>query len=171
MTDATQPLAVVRALQGLQAVEKAVAVFAILAAAASLIADLLGRELFGQGIFGAQRAAVHLTFVAGMLGFVLATDNGEHLRIKATDHLLPTDWAPWIERLGSVLSSVILGVLAWHAFGFSMQTRGVGEMSVTLGIPIWPIQALMVYAFVSAGLRHILYALLPALRPQEAASQ
>jgi hypothetical protein len=52
-----------------------------------------------------------------------------------------------------------------------MQTRGVGEMSVTLGIPIWPIQALMVYAFVSAGLRHILYALLPALRPQEAAYQ
>ena len=43
MTVATQPLAVVRALQGLQAVEKAVAVFAILAAAASLIADLLGR--------------------------------------------------------------------------------------------------------------------------------
>ena len=107
MTDATQPLAVVRALQGLQAVEKAVAVFAILAAAASLIADLLGRELFGQGVFGAQRAAVHLTFVAGMLGFVLATDNGEHLRIKATDHLLPSDWAPWIDRLGSVLSYLV----------------------------------------------------------------
>jgi TRAP-type C4-dicarboxylate transport system permease small subunit len=170
MIEATVPVSAARVLSGLQAIEKAVAVSSILGAAAALIADLLGRELFGQGIFGAQRAAVHLTFLAGMLGFVVATDRGEHLRIKATDHLLPPTWSPWIERVGSVLSAVILGVLALHAFGFTMQTRGVGEMSVTLGIPIWPIQAVMVYAFASAGLRHLVYAALPALRPQETSS-
>lgn len=169
-TQTTQSVAVACFLQRLQAIEKAVAVFAIIAAVASLTADLLGRELFGMGIFGAQRAAVHLTFVAGMLGFVLATGSGQHLRIKATDHLLPSNWAPWIERLGSVLSAVILGVLAWHALGFTMQTRGVGQMSVTLGIPVWPIQAVMVYAFLSAGLRHILFAFLPDLQPQEVTS-
>jgi TRAP-type C4-dicarboxylate transport system permease small subunit len=159
-----------RALGALHAAEQAVAVTAILAAAAALIADLLGRELFGSGIFGAQRAAVHLTFVAGMLGFVLATSRGEHLRIKATDHLLPAHWEPWVARAGSLVSCAILWGLAWSAWGFAMQTRGVGERSVTLGIPVWPIQAVMAYAFLSAGLRHLAYAWMPALRPREAAA-
>lgn len=158
-----------RALGALHAAEQAVAVTAILAAAAALIADLLGRELFGSGLFGAQRAAVHLTFVAGMLGFVLATSRGEHLRIKATDHLLPAGWEPWLDRIGSLTSCAILWALAWTAWGFAMETRAVGERSVTLGVPIWPIQAVMTYAFLSAGLRHLAYAWMPALRPQESA--
>lgn len=159
-----------RALAALHAAEQAVAVTALLAAATALIADLLGRELFGSGLFGAQRAAVHLTFVAGMLGFVLATSRGEHLRIKATDHLLPARWAPWLDRAGGLLACALLAVLAWSAWGFAMETRGVGERSVTLGIPVWPIQAVMAYAFASAGLRHGAYALWPALRPPEAAA-
>jgi TRAP-type C4-dicarboxylate transport system permease small subunit len=154
-------------LRRLQAAEQAVAVAAILACAGALIADLLGREVFGQGLFGAQRAAVHLSFVAGMLGFVLATGKGAHLRVKATDALLPRQWAPGIERLGSLVSAAILGALAWYATRFAHQTLTVGERSVTLGIPIWPLQAVMVYAFVSAGLRHLAYAWAPNLRPAE----
>ena len=89
-----------RGLRVAQAAEMAVAVAALLAAAAALVADLLGREAFGQGIFGAQRAAVHFVFLAGMLGFVLAVGRGAHLRVKATDALLPAGWTPWIERIG-----------------------------------------------------------------------
>jgi len=44
----------------------------------------------------------------------------------------------------------------------------VGERSVTLGLPIWPMQVVMVYAFVSAGLRYLAYAWSPAARPREA---
>ncbi len=158
------PLA--RALRGLQSLEKAVAVAAISGAALALVADLVGRELLGQGIFGAQRAAVHLTFIAGMLGFVLATGAGAHLRVKATDALLPGRWNTGIERVGSLVSAGLLLVLAWHASGFVLQTASVGERSPTLHIPIWPVQAVMVWAFVSAALRHAAYAVQPALRPK-----
>jgi TRAP-type C4-dicarboxylate transport system permease small subunit len=159
-----------RTLRWLHAAEQAAAAIAILSAAAALISDLLGRELFGAGLFGAQRAAVHLTFVAGMLGFVLATARGEHLRIKATDHLLPAHWEPRVTRAGDLVSWAILWGLAWSAWNFAMETRGVGERSVTLGIPLWPIQMVMVYAFFSSGLRYLAYAWMPALRPGEESS-
>lgn len=153
----------------LQALEMGVAVAAILLAAAALVADLVGRELLGQGIFGAQRAAVFLTFIGGFLGFALATGTGSHLRIKATDHLLPAAWAPALERLGSVVSVVILLALAFYAGRFVLETKGVGERSPTLNIPIWPIQALMVWAFASAALRHLIYALRPDVKVSESA--
>jgi len=155
------------ALRRLQAVEKAIAVFAILAAAVALTADLIGREVAGQGLFGAQRAAVHLTFVAGLLGFAVATGNGSHLRIKATDALLPAAWTPALERLGSVCSALLLTALAWYAARFVLQTAGVGERSPTLAIPIWPIQAVLVWAFASAALRHLAWAVEPRLKPDE----
>ncbi len=155
-------------LRRLLAVEQALASAAILGAAGALIADLLGREVFGQGLFGAQRSAVHLTFVAGMLGFVLALGRGAHLRIKATDALLPASWAGPLERAGSLVSAALLSVLAWYSAVFTAETRGVGERSPTLDIPIWPLQAVMVYAFASAALRCLAWAWAPSLRPAEA---
>jgi len=157
-----------RALHRLQAVEKAVAVLAIVIAAGALVADLLGRELFGHGLFGAQRAAVHLTFVAGLLGFVLATGVGAHLRVKASDALLPARFGPGLTRAGDVVSFGLLLALAWYSGRFVLETFHIGERSPTLPIPIWPVQAVMTYAFFSAALRHAGYAAFPALKPASA---
>lgn len=154
-----------RALQKLQTVEKTVAVLAIVLAAGVLFADLLGRELFGHGLFGAQRTAVHLTFVAGMLGFVLATGVGAHLRVKASDSLLPAHFGPGLARAGDVVSVGLLLALAWYSGRFVLETFHIGERSPTLPIPIWPVQAVMTYAFLSAALRHAGYAAFPTLKP------
>jgi C4-dicarboxylate transporter, DctQ subunit len=87
--------------------------------------------------------------------------------VKASDALLPAAWTPVIDRVGSALSAVLLLVLAWHAARFVLQTAPVGERSPTLHIPIWPIQAVMVWAFMSAALRYAAYAIQPALKPAE----
>jgi TRAP-type C4-dicarboxylate transport system permease small subunit len=160
-----------RALAGLHAIERALAVAALLGTAAALVADLIGRELFGQGLFGAQRLAVHLTFAAGMLGFVVATAQGAHLRVKATDRLLPLSWSAPLTRAGQAVSALLLAALAWYALRFVLQTQRVGERSVTLAIPLWPVQALLVYAFASAALRYTLAACVPALAPPERAEE
>jgi TRAP-type C4-dicarboxylate transport system permease small subunit len=154
-----------RWLSRLLGVETALAVAALLGAAAALVADLVGRELLGQGLFGAQRAAVHLCFIAGMFGFVLATARGAHLRVKASDALIPERFGGLVDRLGSMVSVIILLLLAWYGERFVQQTFAVGERSPTLGMPIWPIQTVMLYAFVSAALRHLAYAIDPRLRP------
>ena len=154
-----------RFLEALQRAETALAVVAMLLVVAALVSDLAGRELLGQGIFGAQRFAVHATFVGGMLGFVVATGRGAHLRITATDHLVPLALAPLVERIGHVVSALILVALAWYAARFVAETWRIGERSVTLGIPIWPMQLALPYAFLSAALRYACYAVLPALKP------
>jgi len=155
-----------RLLRGLQSVELALAVAALLAAALALIADLVGRELLGQGVFGAQRAAVHLTFVAGVLGFSVAVGTGAHLRIKAAEAVVPRRWDPAVERAASVVSMLLLLGLAWYAARFTLQTAQVGERSPTLQIPIWPIQAVMVWAFLSGAARYAIYLADPSLKPK-----
>jgi len=155
-----------RALLWLHAVEKAVAVAAMVVVAGALTADLLGREVLGSGIFGAQRVAVYATVVAGLIGFALATAENRHLRVQAIDRLLPRRWDGALDRAASVVSAVICLWLAWFAWRFVGQTFAVGERSMTLGIPVWPIQIVLPYAFASAALRHLAFAISPALRPK-----
>ena len=56
-------------LTWLRRVGLVVCVTAFAAAALALIADVLARELLGNGIFGAQRFAVWATAIAGLVGF------------------------------------------------------------------------------------------------------
>lgn len=149
-------------------VETAMAVLAMLLVAFALGADLIGRELLGNGIFGAQRFAVYATVVAGLLGFALATARNMHLRVKAIDRLTPAGWDGTLERIGSLVSALICLALAWYAFLFVQETFQVGERSMTLQIAIWPIQAVLPYAFVSAAVRHVAFAFRPDLRPGSA---
>ncbi|MCW5730084.1 MAG: TRAP transporter small permease [Alphaproteobacteria bacterium] len=140
----------------------------MLSIAVALGADLIGRELFGSGIFGAQRVAVYATIVAGLLGFALATARNMHLRVKALEKLAPAAWNGPLERIGSAVSAAICLGLAWYALLFVRETFSVGERSVTLQIAIWPIQAVLPYTFASAALRHAAFAIWPHLKPSTA---
>ena len=75
-------------LTWLRRVEVAVCVTAFAAAALALIADVLARELLGNGIFGAQRFAVWATAIAGLVGFALVTSEAGHLRPQFADKWL-----------------------------------------------------------------------------------
>ncbi len=101
-------------LKWLKALEATICVIAFSAAAIALIADVLGREIFGSGIFGAQRFAVWATAISGLIGFALVTSEAGHLRPQFADKWLPRWLDPHIDRIADVVSVVIfvgLGVM------------------------------------------------------------
>ncbi len=158
-------LLVQRLLAWLRAFEATICVVAFAGAAIALIADVLGREFFGSGIFGAQRFAVWATAIAGLVGFALVTADGGHLRPRFADGWLPKAMAPIIDRLSDLISALILIGLGVYAVDFVLGSYRLGEVGLAIRIPIWPIQIILPWMFFSSALRHLAFAAWPVLRP------
>ncbi len=154
-----------RFLRGLWLLEATICVLAFSITAVALMADVLGREFFGNGIFGAQRLAVWSTAVAGLLGFALVTAEGGHLRPRFADGWLPKAAEPYIERLAQVISAVICIALGWYALDFVRNSAALGERGMAISIVVWPIQTILPWMFFSSALRHLCFATWPALTP------
>lgn len=151
----------------LRRLEATVAVVGISLCGALLIADVVFRELLGHGIPWAQRVAVYCATIAAMLGFGLAIQSGEHLRPKMLDNVFPQAARPTVMRLGSLLSAAICFFLAYHAWFFVYASYLSGYRGVAIDVAVWPMQIILPYAFASAALRYLIYAMLPVLTPVE----
>lgn len=163
--DATAPPPWARsALDRLHQLEATVAVIAFAGVVMALFGDLIGRELFGKGIFVAQRFAVYCMVVVAFLGFALAVSWRAHLGIEVADKLTPAAWNTSMERAADVVAAagcLFMAYWSWRfvAGSFADQARGQG-----LEILLWPIQAVLVWCFVSCALRFVAFAAWPGLR-------
>ena len=154
-----------RLLRGLWLLEATVCVLAFSITAIALMADVLGREFFGNGIFGAQRLAVWTTAIAGLVGFALVTAEAGHLRPRFLDGVVPKSAGPAFDRFGDLLSAVICIVLGWYAVQFVQSSAALGERGMAIPIKVWPIQLILPWMFLSSALRHLCFAAWPELRP------
>jgi TRAP-type C4-dicarboxylate transport system permease small subunit len=159
-----------RLLAGLQRCEKLLlgAAFAVLVLV--VFADVVSRELYGAGLYWASRTGVWANVIVVMTGFGLASAGGAHLRPQFADNWLPERWSPLLATLQHLLMALFclaLGLLAGRVVLGSFQ---LGELSIDLFLPIWPVQLFLPLAFMAAFLRHFLYACYPALRPIEEGS-
>lgn len=144
----------------------AVAAFSIITAA--VFFDLVGREVFGKGLFGAQRIAVYCMIWAAMLGFALAVAWGAHMRIGGAERLLPKAWDPAANRAADLVSCSVCLFLAWWSYEFVAVSYRQNARGMALDMLLWPVQAVIVWSFASSALRYLAYAAFPALRPSEA---
>jgi len=154
-------------LNALQRIEGAVAALAYATVALLLMADVLGREIFGEGIFGAPKMAVYAAIVAGFLGLALATGAGSHLRPAFLDGVIPDRFDRQVWQAADIVSALVYLGLAWVAIEFVLSTRQSSDRAAVLYWLLWPIQVVMPYAFISCALRHALFAIAPSLRPAQ----
>ncbi len=155
-------------LSSLQRLEAAVAVAALCLVTGAVFFDLVGRELFGHGIFGAQRVAVYGMIWAAMAGFALAVGWNAHMRIGAADRLLPRAWDPTVNRIADLGSAAICLFLAGWSIEFAWVSYLQKARGMALDFVLWPIQAVIAWSFASGALRYLAYAAFPGLRPREA---
>lgn len=152
-------------LRLLNTIESIAAAIAYVIVAVLLIGDVVGRELMGQGIFGAQKMAVYAAVVAGFLGLGLATAANQQLRPAFLDHVLT---GVWVERFGDAVSFVFYLFMAWVAVQFIQQSMEFQDRAAVLYWLLWPIQIVIPYALCSTGLRHAIFAGWPSLKPAAA---
>ena len=151
----------------IQRSEKVVAVAMFVVMSAALTADVIGRELVGQGIFGAAKFAVLAMIFCAMACFGICTATGAHLRPRIADQWIPKLIEPAVVRLGYFFSATILfgiTVSACQAVAFSYV---IEERDLALEWVIWPFQSILPIAFFLSGLRFLGYAVWPDLAPAE----
>lgn len=157
-----------RAFNLLTRIECAFAVTALCVSAGALVADIISREVFSYGLFGSLRIAVFATALAALSGFAICVATGTHLRISSFDRIVPAAMRPAVVRLGNLASFAICAFFAYWSLFYVRQTAAIGETDPSLGIEVWPMQGILVWMFVSGGLRYLTYAIFPELQPQEA---
>lgn len=154
-----------RFMKGLWYLEATVCVLAFSITALALMADVLGREFFGNGIFGAQRLAVWTTAIAGIVGFALVTAEAGHLRPRFADGWVPKSAEPFLDRLSDLLSAAICAGLGWYGIDFVKSSYDLGERGMAIPILVWPIQLILPWMFFSSAMRHLVFFGWPALKP------
>lgn len=157
------------ALTWLFRVEVVVTCSGLLVVATALFLDVLAREVFGQGIFGAQKVAVYSDAIAGLLGFAVVVHAGGHLRISAVDQLFPGPWHAYIARLGDFISCGLCVFLGIFAARYVLSTMRLGEKDLLFYAKLWPMQVVLPYIFFSSAIRYLSFAAFPALRPDGSA--
>jgi len=152
-------------LKWLYKTEAMVATFAYGVLAVTVLADVAFREIFSIPVLGTQRFAVYMSIIAGFLGIALAAGAGSHMRPRVADKLLPSAWNTSINRVSSLVTSIIFLVAGYYAVLFWHIGYEMGDTAPILDWPLWPVQIIIPYAFFSTALRYLLFALVPNLNP------
>jgi len=153
-----------RLLKVLKLTESIVAMAAYAAVAMLLMADVIGRELLGKSIFGAQQIAVYGAIIAGFLGLTLATSDNAHLRPGFMDFVFKRFEAQ-VVRIGDAVSGVFFLGGAYIAWTFVAVSMEFSDRAPVLQFVVWPLQLVIPYAFISAGMKHLVFAVRPDLKP------
>ena len=148
----------------LRLLEAILATIAYATVAGLLITDVVGREVFGITFLGAQQMAVYGAILAGFLGLTLATSDNSHLRPGFMDFLLQR-WESQVQRVGDALSSLFFFLSAYIAWTFVAVSLENQDKAPVLYFVVWPLQLVIPYAFISSGLKHLIFAIRPELKP------
>jgi len=156
-------------LKSLRLSEAIAATAAYAAVAGLLMADVIGREFFQTSIFGAQQLAVYGAILAGFLGLTLATSDNTHLRPGFMDFLFRKHETAAI-RIGDFISGAFFFAAAHVAWTFVAISMDANDRAPVLYFLVWPLQLIIPYAFASCGLKHLVFAIRPDLKPAAAES-
>lgn len=151
-------------LKSLRLSEAIAATAAYAAVAGLLMADVIGREFFQTSIFGAQQLAVYGAILAGFLGLTLATSDNTHLRPGFMDFLFRKHETAAI-RIGDFISGAFFFAAAYVAWNFVAISKDANDRAPVLYFLVWPLQLIIPYAFASCGLKHLVFAIRPDLKP------
>lgn len=151
-------MALLRFLMKLEAI---VAALAYAATTALLLADVIAREFFSQALWGAQQTAVLCSILAAMVGLTLATGRSAHFRPEFADGILKFEF---IDRLGDLISTILLLVFAYFAIEFVTESREFADRVPVVNILLWPVQIVVPYALASSALKHLIFAWNPVTK-------
>ncbi|ANK79506.1 MAG: hypothetical protein TEF_00900 [Rhizobiales bacterium NRL2] len=152
-------------LKALLRLESLVAALAYVVVAGLLLGEIVAREAFSTTIWGSQKMAVFAAIFAGFLGLCLATAANAHLRPQFADSWWPARWSAPLGRIGDLISAALFIGLGVVGLDYVSQTFHYNDVAAVLYWPLWPFQSVIVYAFFSSALRHLVFAARPDLKP------
>lgn len=133
-----------------------------------VVLDVGAREIFRTGLPWAQKGAVYMMIWAGFLGAILITHKVEHLRPEIADKIWKGKLRPFYLRLHNFLVLIFTVAMAFYSFEYVNESREFGDRNVIIDMPMWALQAIIPYTFVSMSLRYLYFVFSPREKDAQA---
>jgi TRAP-type C4-dicarboxylate transport system permease small subunit len=99
---------------------------------------VLGRGL-NLSVAGAREITEILMVAAALMGMALSQQRREHVRVTLLTDRLPQTARRWLDRLGLLLTLLLMMAISGYGFQSAFQSFQSGEFSPgSLAVPIWP---------------------------------
>lgn len=115
-----------------------IAISAALLGALSIVADVLGRWLFGISVFALNEIMSAIFAVAIALTLPAGAANRVNLKIDLLAHLTGDRLTAWLKVIGSLMLMFFFAILAWRIWGLAVRYDGQGRASALLQLPLAP---------------------------------
>jgi TRAP-type C4-dicarboxylate transport system permease small subunit len=133
--------------------------------------DIVGRELLSSGKIWATPIAVYCNVFIAFIGMGVASAGGAHLRPKFLDKAAPAALDGLFNRFTDIGFALFAAGACWLCLQVTRESVELAETDPVLQWQVWPFQVILVVAFGIAVVRHLLYALYPALKPKESGGE
>jgi C4-dicarboxylate transporter DctQ subunit len=133
-----------------------------------VVMDVGVREIFKEGIPWAQKGAVYMMIWAGFLGAVLITHKVEHLRPEIADKFWTGKLKSFYLRANNLLVFIFTAAMAYYSYKYVMESREFADRNVIIDMPMWALQAVIPYCFLSMSIRYFYFILFPREKNPEA---
>jgi len=103
-----------------------------------VIANVTGRYTLASPVYGTME--IGQLVLASVIFFSLgyAQTEGAHIRVKAVIERLPHNRRELFEITTLALGVLMMILMAWRALPFALESYNLGEVHVSVAVPIWP---------------------------------
>lgn len=137
-------------------IEEWILAFSVLAMAATLIANVIGRFAFGKGVYAAEEIGQYCIYAITFIGLSYAVTTGKHINMLGLFDMMPKQIQKADALLISAVTGITMGVLSGISFKYVATLQMMGKVSINLHIPTWIVVAVIGCGFLCACLQYIL---------------
>jgi C4-dicarboxylate transporter DctQ subunit len=152
----------------LNSVEKILAAALIFLLTTLVVIDVGAREIFRTGLPWAQKGAVYMMIWAGFIGAILVCHKVEHLRPEVADKLWKGRARSFYLRFHNLVVLLFTATMTYYSFRYVLESREFGDRNIIIDMPMWLLQAIIPYTFLSMSLRYFYFILFPKEKDPEA---
>jgi len=138
----------------INAVEVSVLVFCVAALGVLLITEVVARTFF-QSIYFAEEISMFLVMLTTFTGVSYGVRKARHIRMGAFLDMMPPKMEKVFIIIISLISAVVMAIMAWFSLVYLMNAMSRGHMSPALRIPKWIFYVTVPLGFGMASIQYV----------------
>ncbi|MBE0575504.1 MAG: TRAP transporter small permease [Desulfuromonadales bacterium] len=134
--------------------EVSILVFCVAALAVLLIGNVFARTFF-QSIYFAEEVSKFLVMLMTFAGVSYGVRKARHIRMGAFLDAMPPKMEKVFLVIISLISAVVMGMMAWFSYKYLMNAMTMGHMTPALRVPTWTFYIIVPFGFGLACIQYI----------------
>lgn len=154
------PTAAETLIKGLQRIEDSLLALLLTAMIGVAATQVILRNFFDSGLFWGDSAVRVMVLWVAMLGAMVASRKDEHIRIDLASRFVSDWFKPYLSRVVSLFTCLVLGVFAWYSYDF-VRYEYEDQTIAFAQVPAWVCEAIMPFGAAVMSLRYALHTIWP----------